>query len=108
MAMNKTPSIVDTNLLAIHKRIGEKLLAHPELINKVEAKLEARFKAGMTYRSIYLDWWAVIEMKNDLPSMIEQLCEPSEQMNRLRRHSPFVGILTEQERESFFQSLETP
>lgn len=105
--MSRAPSIVDSNLLAIHRRIGEKLLSHPELIVQVETKLEARFKAGMIYRSIYLDWWAVIEMKNNLPSMIEQLCEPSEQMNRLRRHSPFVGILTEQEREAFFAQLES-
>lgn len=106
--MSRTPSTVDTNLLAIHKRIGEKLLNHPELIDQVETKLEARFKAGMIYRSIYLDWWAVIEMKHDLPSMISQLCEPSEQMNRLRRHSPFVGVLTEEEREAFFAQLESP
>jgi hypothetical protein len=105
--MSKTPNIVDINLLAIHQRIGEKLLQQPAMIELAHAKLEARFKAGMMYRSIYLDWWAVIEMKEDMPALVEQLCEDSEQMNRLRRHSPFTGILTEQEREAFFKDLES-
>lgn len=102
----KNNPIVDANLLAIHKRIGEKLATNPQLVDVAAQKLEERFEAGLVYRSIYLNWWAVIEMKNDMPSLIGQMCEESEMMNKLRRHSPFVGILDEQEREEFFRQQE--
>ncbi|WP_040522493.1 hypothetical protein [Aliiglaciecola lipolytica] len=103
---NKKPTLIDHNLLAIHKRIGEKLLQNPNLIEKVEDKLETRFKSNLIYRSIYLDWWAVLELKDDINSLVAQLCVQSEQMNKLRRYSPFVGILSESEREAFFNQLE--
>ncbi|TRY29947.1 hypothetical protein [Aliiglaciecola sp. M165] len=103
----KSNPIVDANLLAIHKRIAEKLAAEPHLVDLAAEKLEQRFAAGMVYRSVYLNWWGLIEMKNDMPSLIKQLCEDSEMMNKLRRHSPFVGILNEQEREEFFRQRES-
>ncbi|MDO6693877.1 hypothetical protein Q4574_11310 [Aliiglaciecola sp. 3_MG-2023] len=99
----KQPSAIDENLLAIHKRIGEKLLQCPDLIQQVEDKLESRFKQGLIYRGVYLDWWSILELKNDMATLISQLCVESERMNKIRRHSPFVGILTEAEREEFFR-----
>ncbi|MEP4892155.1 MAG: hypothetical protein ABJV04_19220 [Aliiglaciecola sp.] len=98
----KQRNAIDENLLAIHQRIGEKLLQSPEMINKVEEKLESRFNAGLIYRGLYLDWWSVLELKGDMSSLVSQLCVENERMNKLRRHSPFVGILTETEREEFF------
>ncbi|GAA6184593.1 hypothetical protein [Aliiglaciecola sp. NS0011-25] len=104
---SKQPSAIDDNLLAIHQRIGEKLLQFPELIQLVEEKLESRFKAGLIYRGVYLDWWSILELKSNMPSLVSQLCTVNEQMNKLRRHSPFVGILSESEREEFFSQLES-
>ncbi|GAA0852961.1 hypothetical protein [Aliiglaciecola litoralis] len=105
--MRSTANIIDAHLLAIHCRIGEKLIQHPELVSLAEQKLESRFKAGMIYRSVYLNWWAIIEMKDDMSMLVAQMCEDSEKMNKLRRHSPFTGILTAQEREAFFNDLES-
>ncbi|GAC14485.1 hypothetical protein GLIP_1856 [Aliiglaciecola lipolytica E3] len=48
----------------------------------------------------------MLELKDDINSLVAQLCVQSEQMNKLRRYSPFVGILSESEREAFFNQLE--
>ncbi|WJG10819.1 hypothetical protein [Aliiglaciecola sp. LCG003] len=99
--MRHTAHLVDANLLAIHKLIASKIQARPELITQVETKLEERFKVGLIYRGNYLNWSAIIDLQNDMPALVAQLCEDSDEMNRLRRQSPFVGVLSEQEREDF-------
>lgn len=102
----KNNPLIDANLLAVHQRIAKKLIAQPDLVDIAAQKLEDRFQSGLCYRSVYLNWQGLIEMRSDMHELVEQMCEESEMMNKLRRQSPFVGILDEQEREAFFEQQE--
>ncbi|XOV78867.1 MAG: hypothetical protein ACFHVJ_18375 [Aestuariibacter sp.] len=94
---------IDRQILAIHKAIVKKLLAHPELHQQVFDKIEARRESGKLRHGGYLTWYCLMENIQDKKMFAEGVLEDSPKMNKLRRSSPFVGILTEEERQQALQ-----
>lgn len=90
---------IDRQILAIHKAIVVKLLQHPELHQQVFDKIEARREAGKLRHGGYLTWYCLMENIGDKKLFAEGVLEDSPKMRKLRRSSPFVGILTEEERQ---------
>lgn len=99
--MNKAEqnAAIDQRILLVHQEIANKLLQQPDLIKQVEKKLEQRHADGLIYYGAYISWLAILELQTDMDSFILQLCEQSTEMNKLRRTSPFVGLLSESELE---------
>ncbi len=106
--MNKLDkdTLIDHQILLVHREIAHKLIEQPDLIEQVEEKLEQRFAQGLVYYGVYISWQGIIELKEDVHHLAQQLCENTKEMNKLRRNSPFVGLLSDSELEKLYASQE--
>lgn len=89
---------IDRQILAIHKAIVEKLIVTPELVTKSLAQVEQRYQEGRMRHGAYLTWFCLLENIDDHGEFRKGVLEDSPRMNKLRRRTPLVGILTEDER----------
>ena len=91
---------IDSQVLILHRAMAEKLLKEPQLAQIVTAKIEERYAYGKMHHGAYLTWTAVIESLGQPEIFLKALLDDSPRMRKLRRNSPFVGLLTEQERQT--------
>ncbi len=95
---------IDRQILAIHFAIAKKLLAdhqnQGDLSTQVIEKLEQRREEGRMGYGEYLTWLSAMEIIEQSEDFIAAICEDSSRMRKFRRRTPFVGILTEEERQA--------
>lgn len=91
---------IDKQILAIHAAMVEKLLRHPELHQHVFDTLEQRLEAGKLRYGGYMTWFSLMDNIEDAALFRNGVLEDSPRMKKLRRSTPFVGILTEEERQA--------
>lgn len=96
---------IDRQILVLHRAMAEKIIQYPELITQVEAKIQERFKQGKLHYGGYLTWLSIVEHHLESDVFLNGILEDSPRMRKLRRKTPFVGILTEQEREAALMKL---
>jgi hypothetical protein len=90
---------IDRQILVLHQAIAAKLLAEPDLLEQVRAKLEERRDNGQLGYGAYMHWVSVLELYAEPEQFCAGITEDSPYLRKLRRRTPFVGILTEQERQ---------
>ncbi|WP_394176795.1 hypothetical protein [Thalassotalea litorea] len=90
---------IDRQVLAIHKAIAEKILDQPELATKVRDTLEQRRVTGQIGYGAYITWDSILDIIDDAKVFRQAMLEDTPKMRRLRRKTPFVNILTEEERQ---------
>ncbi|MFP8965089.1 hypothetical protein ACKC9G_00720 [Pokkaliibacter sp. CJK22405] len=96
----KSDSGVDQQILRLHEAMVEKVLAEPALVAKVRKKLDERYFAGQLRHGAYLYWFGLLDNIDNAEQFREGVLTDNNHMRRLRRRSPFVGILSEEEREA--------
>ena len=101
------PSPNDFVILALHKRMAQKLIDNPALFDQVEQTLKSRYKAGMLRHGSFLNWECILALKNTPEAFTEALLEDSPSMIKLRRRTIFTGILTEEERQEVLAEVTT-
>lgn len=94
---------IDRQILVLHQAIAAKLLAEPALLQQVQAKLEERRDNGQLGYGAYMHWVSVLELYSQPKAFCEGITEDSSYLRKLRRRTPFVGILTEAERQHALQ-----
>ncbi len=92
--------LIDRQILAIHMAMVEKILNHPELHQQVFDILEERLAAGKIRYGGYMAWFSLMDNIDNQTLFKQGVLENSPRMKRLRRSTPFVGIITEEERET--------
>lgn len=90
---------IDRQILVLHQAIAAKLLAEPDLLEQVRAKLEERRDNGQLGYGAYMHWVSVLQLYAEPEQFCAGITEDSPYLRKLRRRTPFVGILTEQERQ---------
>lgn len=90
---------IDRQILVLHRAMGEKLLACPELQNNVIETIERRYANGQLRHGAYVIWSCLMETINDEQVFLANLLADTPQMQKLRRRTPFIGVLTEDERQ---------
>jgi len=90
----------DLRSLEFHKLIAKKLIKEPEIWNIVYSNLRNQCNKTIAYE----EWNTLINSKTK-SAIINILCEKSENSQRLRSSSPFLGILTENERLRIFNNF---
>lgn len=96
---------IDRQILVLHKAMLDKLCANPDLLPGVLDTLEKRKELGRLGHGAYLTWYCALEQLTDAPDkMYQALLEDSPRMRKLRRQTPLVGILNEQERQEALQA----
>lgn len=95
---------IDRQILVIHMAIANKLLIDNRgeklLVEKVLHLLEKRREEGRIGYGEYVTWLSAMEIIEQRDDFIQAICEDSPRMRKLRRKTPFVGILTEEERQA--------
>ncbi|WP_232842879.1 hypothetical protein [Psychrosphaera ytuae] len=96
--------LINRQVLVIHRAIAEKMLkAHQagddSLRQKVLETISTRYDLGKMRYGEYLTWQSVLELLDSPEDFVKGIMEDSPQMNKYRRRTPFVGILTEDERQ---------
>lgn len=95
---------IDWVNLLYHRRIAELLQAEPErVLGKARANLLrwlAAYEAGDSAADCLSEWLALLDVKNpaELGNII---AEDSDEGQRLRSSTPFVGLLSQQEMQAF-------
>ncbi|NMP31345.1 hypothetical protein HII17_07205 [Thalassotalea sp. M1531] len=95
---------IDKQITAIHQAIVEKLIVQPELIVQVQQRLDDKREQGSIGYGAYITWTSILELYDDQEAFRQGILEDTQQMKRLRRTTPFVGVLTEQERKEALES----
>lgn len=92
--------LIDRQILVIHAAIVNKLLRHPELIPELQQSLEQKREQGRLGYGAYITWYSLLQLYDSAPESFRRgVLEDSDKMRRLRRKTPLVGILTEEERQ---------
>ncbi|MCV2883815.1 hypothetical protein OE749_03755 [Aestuariibacter sp. AA17] len=90
---------IDRQIRVLHHAMGKKILASPELQQQVIQKIEERYQMGKLRHGHYLTWLTLMEATDDASLFMTTLLDDSPYMRKLRRFTPFVGVLTEEERQ---------
>lgn len=96
--LTKQSAATDAQILRLHSAMADKLLAQPERLTQVLSTLEQRYQAGLLRHSGYVHWYSILDCINQPELFKAALLDNGERMNKLRRRTVLVGILTEQER----------
>ena len=91
---------IDRQIIAIHRAIAVKLLANPDLVEQIKNRLEQQRDDKKIGYGQFINWYSTLELIDQPEVFINAMTEDSPQMRRLRRKTPFVGILNEQERQA--------
>lgn len=92
---------VDRRSLALHEAVAARIEVRPELLDVARANL-ARW-IGRSPHGALLEWQRLLE-RATLAEVVALLRSDSENAARLRQSSPFVGILTPEERLAILRS----
>lgn len=95
----KTHQEIDARSLKLAQAVAEKIDADPGLLQRVKDWAGRQESAGVK------EWRPILEQ--NWPSIREQLLAQDEEGCRLRQSSPFVGVLTPQERWSVYRESNT-
>ena len=95
--------LIDRQVLAIHVAMVEKLLKHPELHQQIFDTLENRLALGKLRYGAYMTWFSLMDNIHDEHMFRSGVLENSPRMKKLRRTTPFTGVLTEEERQEAMQ-----
>lgn len=95
---------IDRQILVLHKAIAEKLIRQPELLAQVQHKLAERLELGQISYGGYIHWQSVLELYHQPEQFVLGITEDSPYLRKLRRVTPFSGLLTEQERQQVLQA----
>ncbi|WP_286232678.1 hypothetical protein [Thalassotalea sediminis] len=91
---------IDRQITAIHKVIADKLLANLSLAEQVKSRLETQRNEGKISYGHFINWYSILELIDQPSVFIQAMTEDTPKMRKLRRRTPFVGILNEEERQT--------
>ncbi|MDP2713757.1 hypothetical protein [Rheinheimera sp.] len=98
--LTKQSAATDAQILRLHSAMADKLLAEPERLAQVLNTLEQRYQTGLLRHSGYIHWFSILDCINQPELFKSALLDNGERMNKLRRRTVLVGILTEDERQA--------
>jgi hypothetical protein len=95
---------LDARSLALHAAIARKLIANPSLIDQARLTLQ-RWKGlhGPELPSYFGDWERVLQRRPE--EVAGLLVSMTEDATRLRQSSPFVNVLTPDERSKILEAF---
>ena len=89
---------IDRQIWVIHAAIVEKLIADTALIEQVKDSIDQKMEEGHPRFKTLRSWRFILEGCRSHEQLREEILEDSDYKRKLRRATPFGGILTEEER----------
>lgn len=100
----KSTNFSDLVSLALHQLVVVRLRSNPLLIEKAKSNLQ-NWLAKTSNVTAWLEWKTILETKS-LENVLEILTAETDEGQRLRSSSPFVGLVTAQERKAIIEYCE--
>ena len=100
--------VLDLQIWRLHLHIVSKILAEPALAMLVQQKLDERLSQQQIRHGEHLYWSAVLMQLADPAQFSAGVLTMEPRVCQYRRRTPFVGILTEQERQQALLSAQVP
>lgn len=88
----------DAEKLRFHRAIAERLRKDPEAALAIARRNLARWQATMGPMPYYKEWEEILETRS-VSDLIDMITGDDEQGQRLRQSTPFVGVVTAEERD---------
>lgn len=95
----QSQQVQDAQILRLHQKIVQKIEQDPTLCVQVQQCLEQRLAAGQIRHAEYLYWSCLLLEVDRQVQFREGVLSVDPRICKYRRRTPFVGILTEQERQ---------
>jgi hypothetical protein len=96
---------LDKQILCLHKAMATKLLLNRHYVPQVKDTIESRYAAGKMAYGSYLFWTSLMEHIDQPEIFMQTVLEDSPITQKYLRQTPFVGILTEVERQAALDQL---
>jgi hypothetical protein len=97
-------SFSDLISLALHRAVASRLRSNPNLIQKAKSNLYCWLGKNPKVQA-WLEWQTILETES-LESVLEIITAETEEGQRLRSSSPFVGLVTKEERQAIIEYCE--
>ena len=88
---------IERRSLALHEAVAARLEADPRLLEGARANLERWLSTAP--RAALIEWRQLLDV-TPLPQLLALLRSPGDRAVQLRQSSPFVGVLSPEERQS--------
>lgn len=96
---------LDRQILCLHKAMATKLLVNHNYVPQVKDTIESRYATDKMSYGSYLFWTSLMEYIDQPEIFMQTLLEDSPTTKKYLRQTPFVGILTEDERQAALEQL---
>jgi hypothetical protein len=96
---------IDKQILCLHEAMAEKLIANHGYIPQVLETIATRYESGKMAYGSYLFWTSLMEYIEQPDIFMQSILENSPTTQQYLRQTPFVGILTESERQAALDKL---
>lgn len=96
---------IDKQILCLHEAMAEKLISNHSYIPQVLETISSRYESGKMAYGSYLFWTSLMEYIDQPDIFLQTILEDSTIIQKYRRQTPFVGILTETERQAALDKL---
>lgn len=103
--MNSEKSFLDLYNLMLHRAVAEKLRRDGEAVLRIARGNLERWLGSESFagneRFALIEWREIIE-DSSVEEIVKIITQDTDEGQRLRSSSPFVGVLTEEEREEIW------
>lgn len=94
---------IDRRSLALHRAIGDKLLANPALLDIARENLDRWSLAGGRSQPYWDAWRETLNLP--VSEIVKLLGQEDDRMDALRQATPFAGVLEPRERWAIFEQF---
>ena len=99
-----SPQFLDLVSLALHRAVAHRLHSNPHLLQKAKSNLKNWLSRNQAV-SAWLEWQEILETSS-LEKVLKIITAETEEGQRLRSSSPFVGLITAEERRQIIKDCE--
>ena len=99
-----SPQFYDFVSLALHRAVAHRLRSDPRLIQKAKSNLNNWLNRNQAV-SAWLEWQEILETSS-IEKVLKIITAETEEGQRLRSSSPFVGLITAEERRQIIKECE--
>lgn len=99
--VNNFPDLIS---IALHRAVALRLRSNPNLLQKAKINLRNWLSKNPNVQS-WLEWKTILENEN-LENILKIITAETDEGQRLRSSSPFVGLVTAEERRAIIEYCE--
>lgn len=97
---------IDRRSIALHRVVAKKLSENPSLVQDVVKWIDEQLSRGSVHSATTKYWlkcWKELIETRSVEELCALLVSPCEEMTRMRQSTPFVNVLSQEERRRVFR-----